>query len=71
MPDITLTCSECHRPFAFTTGEQVFYAGQTFPPPAHCPDCRARRKAAQETARAEAAARAKVAARRPRGKRRR
>jgi CxxC-x17-CxxC domain-containing protein len=44
--DETLTCVDCGRPFAFTTGEQEFFAMKGFTnKPTRCSDCRAARKA--------------------------
>jgi CxxC-x17-CxxC domain-containing protein len=44
--DETLSCIDCGRQFAFTTGEQEFYATKGFTnKPGRCPDCRAARKA--------------------------
>src|SRR5439155_11757291 len=39
--DKTLTCRDCGRGFAFTRGEQEFYATRGFTnEPGRCPDCR-------------------------------
>jgi CxxC-x17-CxxC domain-containing protein len=44
--DETLNCTDCNRPFTFTTGEQEFFAQKGFTnKPNRCPDCRAARKA--------------------------
>jgi CxxC-x17-CxxC domain-containing protein len=44
--DETLNCTDCGRPFAFTSGEQQFFATKGFTnKPNRCPDCRAARKA--------------------------
>ena len=44
--DETLGCVDCGRQFAFTTGEQEFFATKGFTnKPSRCPDCRAARKA--------------------------
>jgi len=44
--DQSLTCRDCSRPFAFTAGEQEFYASRgLLNTPGRCPDCRAARKA--------------------------
>jgi len=41
-----LTCVDCGRQFAFTAGEQEFYAMKGFTnKPNRCSDCRAARKA--------------------------
>jgi len=41
-----LPCVDCAREFAFTAGEQEFYAMKGFTnKPNRCPDCRAARKA--------------------------
>ena len=46
--DETLGCVDCGRQFAFTTGEQEFFAMKGFTnKPTRCPDCRAVRKARQ------------------------
>ena len=43
--DKTLKCRECDRDFAFTVGEQEFYASRGFTnEPARCPECRANRR---------------------------
>jgi CxxC-x17-CxxC domain-containing protein len=39
--DITLTCRDCGADFAFTAGEQAFYAEKGFTNrPGRCPSCR-------------------------------
>ncbi len=44
--DETLSCIDCGRSFAFTTGEQEFFATKGFTnKPGRCPDCRSARKA--------------------------
>ena len=44
--DETLTCVDCGQPFAFTSGEQEFYAMKGFTnKPSRCTECRAARKA--------------------------
>jgi CxxC-x17-CxxC domain-containing protein len=44
--DQTLTCRDCGQPFAFTAGEQEFYASRGLAnAPSRCPECRAARKA--------------------------
>ncbi|HEY8298675.1 MAG TPA: zinc-ribbon domain containing protein [Candidatus Baltobacteraceae bacterium] len=46
--DEKLNCVDCSREFAFTAGEQEFYAAKGFQnKPNRCPDCRAARKANQ------------------------
>jgi CxxC-x17-CxxC domain-containing protein len=54
--DLTLQCLDCGRDFAFSSGEQKFYAshGLTYNP-SRCPECRAARKSARGSARAELA----------------
>ena len=43
--DKTLTCRDCGQSFAFTTGEQEFFASKGFTnEPSRCPECRADRK---------------------------
>ena len=44
--DRAITCLDCGQEFAFTAGEQEFYAQRGFTePPKRCPSCRAIRKA--------------------------
>ena len=44
--DETLKCVDCNASFAFTAGDQDFYATKGFTnKPSRCPDCRAARKA--------------------------
>ncbi|MGH7707770.1 MAG: zinc-ribbon domain containing protein [Vulcanimicrobiaceae bacterium] len=44
--DETLNCVDCSTPFAFTAGEQEFFASKGFTnKPNRCPSCRAARKA--------------------------
>jgi CxxC-x17-CxxC domain-containing protein len=44
--DQTLICRDCGESFAFTAGEQDFYAARgLMNAPTRCPDCRAARKA--------------------------
>jgi len=46
--DERLTCTDCGAEFAFTAGEQEFFASKGFQnKPNRCPDCRAVRKAAR------------------------
>jgi CxxC-x17-CxxC domain-containing protein len=41
----TLTCRDCGQAFAFTVGEQEFYASRGLTnTPGRCPECRAARK---------------------------
>ena len=48
--DKTLTCRDCGRGFAFTRGEQEFYASRGFTnEPGRCPDCRQSRRAPPAT----------------------
>jgi len=44
MADQTLTCSQCQKPFSFSTGEQEFYQLKGLKPPTRCKVCRANRK---------------------------
>ncbi len=45
MPDKMLNCKDCGVEFAFTEGEQAFYAEKGFTnEPVRCPDCRRARK---------------------------
>lgn len=47
--DEMLNCVDCGRQFAFTAGEQQFYAQKGFQnKPNRCPDCRAVRKSARQ-----------------------
>jgi CxxC-x17-CxxC domain-containing protein len=44
--DQTLTCRDCGQAFAFTAGEQEFYAARGLVnTPSRCPECRAAHKA--------------------------
>ena len=44
--DQTLTCRDCGKSFAFTAGEQEFFASRGLTnTPGRCPECRAARKA--------------------------
>src|SRR5947199_7684319 len=46
LQDRILTCRDCGQPFAFTAGEQEFYAQRGLTnEPGRCPECRAARKA--------------------------
>ena len=46
--DKTLSCRDCNQDFAFTTGEQEFFASRGFTnEPSRCPACRAERKASR------------------------
>jgi CxxC-x17-CxxC domain-containing protein len=46
--DKTLTCRDCSQSFAFTSGEQEFFALKGFTnEPSRCPECRAQRKSQQ------------------------
>lgn len=40
MPDQSITCATCGRPFNWTTGEQQFYRERGLQAPRRCPDCR-------------------------------
>ena len=40
-----LYCSECHRLFQFTGGEQAFYLKMGLSTPKRCPRCRKEKKA--------------------------
>jgi len=48
LSDTTLTCRDCGQSFAFTSGEQDFYASRGFSEPSRCADCRAARKAQRD-----------------------
>ena len=48
MPDQTLLCEDCFKPFVFTEKEQDFYARKGFTPPKRCKPCRDERKVAFE-----------------------
>jgi CxxC-x17-CxxC domain-containing protein len=49
--DERLTCTDCGAEFAFTAGEQEFFASKGFQnKPNRCPDCRAARKAQRGSA---------------------
>lgn len=45
MPDTTITCKDCNRPFIFTEGEQRWFETKGFKPPKRCASCRAEKKA--------------------------
>jgi CxxC-x17-CxxC domain-containing protein len=47
MADKIMTCRDCGAEFAFTEGEQAFYAQKGFSEPNRCPNCRAAKKAAR------------------------
>ena len=48
--DKTLTCRDCGTEFAWTAGEQEFYASRGLQnPPGRCPTCRAERRAQRDT----------------------
>jgi len=44
--DKTIQCF-CGQLFTFTEGEQEWYKKKGFPPPRRCPECRLKKKAAQ------------------------
>ena len=48
MPDETLKCKDCEKPFVFSEGEAKFYAEQGFTPPKRCKDCRRAKKERQQ-----------------------
>jgi CxxC-x17-CxxC domain-containing protein len=42
--DKNLVCAECHQPFVWTAGEQLFYAGKNFKnEPKRCKTCKTKR----------------------------
>ena len=44
--DKSLVCVECHQPFVWTAGEQLFYADKNFKnEPKRCKDCKSKRNA--------------------------
>jgi CxxC-x17-CxxC domain-containing protein len=48
--DIMLTCRDCGNEFAFTAGEQAFYAEKGFTNrPSRCPACRAANKTRRDS----------------------
>lgn len=48
--DRTISCLDCGSDFAFTAGEQEFYAQRGFTEsPKRCPSCRARRKSQRQS----------------------
>lgn len=56
--DKTLKCRECGREFAFTEGEQTFYASHGLVnEPGRCPSCRAARRAQRSESESDGAAR--------------
>lgn len=46
--DITITCRDCGQDFAFTVGEQEFYAQKNLPDPEYCLICRGKYQAMQK-----------------------
>ena len=45
--DKTLVCVECHQPFVWTAGEQLFYADKNFKnEPKRCKNCKTKRQGA-------------------------
>jgi CxxC-x17-CxxC domain-containing protein len=44
MPDQQITCRDCGAAFAFSEGEQEFYASRGLASPQRCKACRANRK---------------------------
>ncbi|MDZ7587216.1 MAG: zinc-ribbon domain containing protein [Patescibacteria group bacterium] len=46
--DKIIICQDCQQEFAFTGGEQEFYAAKKLKPPIRCLICRAIFKAASE-----------------------
>ena len=46
--DKVIKCQHCGQNFAWTAGEQKFYAEKGFQPPKHCRICRAALKAAEK-----------------------
>ncbi len=48
MPDQDLECRDCGATFAFTEGEQEFYASKDLSAPQRCKDCRAAKKASRQ-----------------------
>jgi CxxC-x17-CxxC domain-containing protein len=57
--DERLTCTDCGAEFAFTAGEQEFFASKGFQnKPNRCPDCRAARKAQRGSASSASSGRA-------------
>ena len=44
MQDQQLTCRDCAQGFAWTAGEQSFYAQKGLSAPTRCKDCRAKKK---------------------------
>ena len=47
--DKELICTDCKRPFTFTSGEQKYYETLEFTPPKRCKPCRDMRKAKRES----------------------
>lgn len=45
-----LVCITCGKEFAFTVGEQGFYAARGYQQPLHCPTCRKERKQRRQEA---------------------
>ena len=49
--DQTLTCRDCGNEFAWSAGEQEFYASKGLSAPTRCKDCRAKKRAARDAER--------------------
>ena len=43
--DKTILCADCGQEFAFTAGEQEFYASKNLPEPKYCLICRGKYEA--------------------------
>ncbi len=53
MPNITLLCTDCHKSFDFTEGEQEYFSRSGLTIPKRCPECRATRKQNKQRAYAQ------------------
>jgi len=47
MPDLTLTCQDCHNEFIWTEDDQSFYQSKGLESPKFCLICRAKHRAMQ------------------------
>ncbi len=42
--DKTIICCDCHKPFLWSHGEQLYYQDRSLSPPRRCPQCRESRR---------------------------
>jgi general stress protein 26 len=48
MPDLTLTCQDCHNEFIWTEDDQQFYHSKGLESPKFCLICRAKHRAEKQ-----------------------